>query len=209
MIDLVLINDRKLSSHKAISIKPRGANVEPRTISIRNDIRNMKQCAEKLKLLQFEYGAAYEQILHVIEENNILPIHRASEKTSIVTQLFKLLNTASLVDFLKNNLLDLLDDIPYAGAVRRDMRFQMDGAPAHWTVQTRRWLSETVMPRKYKRRTDRTVRSYTMENATADVLCGKCSIRESARQHDVRKSTLALYVKKARETGIDNMIFSP
>ncbi|KAF2905594.1 hypothetical protein ILUMI_00571 [Ignelater luminosus] len=64
------------------------------------------------------------------------------------------------------------------------------------------------MQRKYERVTDRTFLSDRMKNATVDVLCGKCFIRESALQHDVRKPTLALYVKKARETGIDTYEFA-
>ncbi|KAF2899418.1 hypothetical protein ILUMI_06758 [Ignelater luminosus] len=52
-------------------------------------------------------------------------------------------------NFLENNLLDLLDDIPYA--VRRDLWFQTVGAPAHWGIQMRQWLYETY-PEKWIRR---------------------------------------------------------
>lgn len=65
------------------------------------------------------------------------------------------------------------------------------------------------MPSKYKRLTDRTFCSADMKVATEDVLSGKYSYRKSAEEHNVKKSTLALYVKKAKDVGIENVSFSP
>lgn len=65
------------------------------------------------------------------------------------------------------------------------------------------------MPRKYRRVTDRSFPAENMKNATEDVLLGRLSVRQSAIQHNVRKSTLAVYVKKSRESGIENVKFSP
>lgn len=65
------------------------------------------------------------------------------------------------------------------------------------------------MPYKHKRLTDRTFSAEAMRIATVDVLSGKYSVRKSAQEHEVKKSTLALYANKAKEVGIDNMSFSP
>lgn len=65
------------------------------------------------------------------------------------------------------------------------------------------------MPRKHQRVTDRIFSADVMKTATADVLSKKFSIRGSSREHNVKKSTLALYVRKAGLQGIDNVCFSP
>lgn len=65
------------------------------------------------------------------------------------------------------------------------------------------------MPRKYKRVTNRSFSCDAMKLAVEDVLSGALSLRKSAIQHNVKKSTLANYVIKAREVGIENVKFAP
>lgn len=65
------------------------------------------------------------------------------------------------------------------------------------------------MPNFYKRKTDRNFDPEVMKRAVQDVLINNSSIRRSAANNDVKKSRLALYVKKAKDVGIDNMKFKP
>lgn len=48
------------------------------------------------------------------------------------------LNGEHYIQFLDNNLEDLLEDLPLA--IRRDLWFQQDGAPAHYDINVRNWL---------------------------------------------------------------------
>lgn len=65
------------------------------------------------------------------------------------------------------------------------------------------------MPNFYKKKTDRDFDPSVMKRAVQDVLINGLSIRRSAANNEIKKSRLALYVKKAKDVGIDNMEFKP
>lgn len=51
------------------------------------------------------------------------------------------LNGAAYLQFLQNTLPELIDDVPLA--VRRNMWFQHDGAPPHFSIDVRAHLTAT------------------------------------------------------------------
>lgn len=63
------------------------------------------------------------------------------------------------------------------------------------------------MPRYYKKKTERTICPVAMKKAVEQVLNGGI-LRKAALLNGVNKSTLSDYVKKAREKGIDNVIYT-
>lgn len=65
------------------------------------------------------------------------------------------------------------------------------------------------MPRYYKRRSDRTFCPIAMRRAVEQVILNGGTLRTVARLNEVTKSTLAKYVAKAREQGIDNVNYTP
>lgn len=65
------------------------------------------------------------------------------------------------------------------------------------------------MPREFKRKTQRTFPEGDLQQAVEDVLNNRGSLRHVAAIRNVTKSRLALYVKKAREMGIDTLSFKP
>lgn len=50
------------------------------------------------------------------------------------------LNGPAYVDFLDNDLRELLDDLPLQ--TRGRMFFQQDGAPPHWSREARNWIGQ-------------------------------------------------------------------
>lgn len=65
------------------------------------------------------------------------------------------------------------------------------------------------MPTTYKKKTDRDFDPNAMKLAVNEVIKNNLSIRKSAQQYQVTKSRLAVYVKKAKTVGTDNMMFMP
>lgn len=55
------------------------------------------------------------------------------------------LNAENFVNFLNNDLPGLLEEVPLL--VRRVMWAQLDGAPAHWGLETRVWLNQNFPER--------------------------------------------------------------
>ncbi|XP_074040581.1 uncharacterized protein [Leptinotarsa decemlineata] len=65
------------------------------------------------------------------------------------------------------------------------------------------------MPRTFKKTTDRTFPEGDLQQAVEDILNNHGSLRQVAAARNVTKSRLALYVKKAKEKGSDNVSFKP
>lgn len=65
------------------------------------------------------------------------------------------------------------------------------------------------MPRQFKRKTNRVFPEGDLRRAVEEVLSNRRSLREAAILHNVTKSRLGLYVKKAKQVGLENMVFHP
>lgn len=65
------------------------------------------------------------------------------------------------------------------------------------------------MPRQFKRKTNRVFPEGDLRRAVEKVLNNQKSLREAASLHNVTKSRLGLYVKKAKEVGLENVSFNP
>lgn len=63
------------------------------------------------------------------------------------------------------------------------------------------------MPRYYKAKGNREVDSGNMKRAVEDILNNMGSLRQVAERYNLKKSTVALYLAKARTEGIDQTVF--
>lgn len=61
------------------------------------------------------------------------------------------------------------------------------------------------MPNTYKKKTERTFNPESMKLAVQEILSNNASIRKTSLRYQVTKSRLALYVKIAKEVGLDQM----
>lgn len=61
------------------------------------------------------------------------------------------------------------------------------------------------MPNTYKKKTERTFNPESMKLAVQEILSNNASIRKTSLRYQVTKSRLALYVKRAKEVGLDQM----
>lgn len=65
------------------------------------------------------------------------------------------------------------------------------------------------MPNIYVKKTERDFDPEVMKRAVNDVLINNMSIRRSAAHNNVKKSRLAMYVKRAKDVGTEHMEFKP